>query len=114
MRFKAKSADQALDTMLGFRSGNKGTHTSRTMMLAELRAVLAAVPANGSRPDYVDAVVEGNCLRKPTTSTRRLTLQRLSELYGLAPEITIFRILRRLWDIDPDSRPLLALLAALA
>jgi len=54
----------------GFRFGDKGTHTSRTMMLAELTSVLAAVPAVGSRQDYVAAVVEGNCLLKPTTSTR--------------------------------------------
>jgi hypothetical protein len=99
---------------LGFRFGDKGTHTSRTIMLAELRAVLGAVSASGSRQDYVEAVVEGNCLSKPTTSTRRLTLQRLTELYGLDPAIAIFRVLRRLWNTDPDSRPLLALLAALA
>jgi len=35
-------------------------------------------------------------------------------LYGLDPEIAIFRVLRRLWDADPNSHPLLALLAALA
>ena len=83
-------------------------------MFAELVAALAAVPPTGAREDYVAAVVEGNCLRKPTTSTRRLTLQRLSELYGLDPDLAIFRVLRRLWDSDPASRPLLALLAALA
>ena len=83
-------------------------------MLAELAAVLSAVPPNGTRMDYADAVVEGNCLRKPTTSTRRLSLQRLSELYALDPEIPIFRVLRKLWDADPSSRPLLALLTALA
>ena len=113
MRFKAKN-DHAVDPELGFRFGEKGTHTSRTIMLAELAAVLAAVPVGGSRQDYVEAVVVGNCLRKPTTSTRRLTLQRLTELYGLDPEIAIFRVLRRLWDIDSASQPLLAILAALA
>jgi hypothetical protein len=84
------------------------------MMLAELTSVLSAVPPSGAREDYVEAVVEGNCLRKPTTSTRRLSLQRLSELYALDPEVAIFRVLRRLWDTDPSSRSLLALLAALA
>lgn len=83
-------------------------------MLAELMAVLSAVPPQGSRRDYADAVVEGNCLRKSTTSTRRLSLQRLCELYSLDSETPIFRVLRRLWDADPSSRPLLALLAALA
>lgn len=99
---------------LGFRLGDKGTHSSRTMMLAELAAVLSAVPPDGTRKDYIDAVIEGNCLRKPTTSTRRLSLQRLSELYALDPETPIFRVLRQLWDADPDCRPLLAILAALS
>ena len=79
------------------------------MMLAELAAVLSAVPPSGTRRDYVDAVVEGNCLRKPTTATRRLSLQRLSELYALDPEVPIFRVLRKLWDPDPSSRPLPAI-----
>lgn len=99
---------------LGFRLGSKGTHSSRTMMLAELTSVLNAVSAQGSRKDYADAVVDANCLRKPTNSTRRLSLQRLSELYALDPEVPIFRILRLLWDADPISRPQLAILAALA
>ena len=83
-------------------------------MLAELSSVLSAVPPEGCRRDYAEAVIEGNCLRKPTTSTRRLSLQRLTELYALDREIPLFRILRRLWDGDPASRPLLAILAALA
>src|ERR1700752_5269321 len=95
------SAEQA-----GFRGGLVGTHTSRTMMLAELSAIVAAVPGSAGRQDYVDAVVEANCLGKPTTSTRRLTLQRLTELYALDPEVPVFRVLRRLWDVDADSRPL--------
>ena len=101
---------EKIEYALGFRLGDKGTHSSRTMMLAELTSVLNAVPSEGCRKDYVDAVVEGNCLRKPTTSTRRLSLQRLSELYALDPEIPIFRVLRLLWDADPASRPLLAIL----
>lgn len=114
MKFTTPNADRLVDSAMGFRFGDKGTHTSRTMMLAELTAVLAAVPPTGSRQEYAEAVIEGNCLGKPTTSTRRLTLQRLSELYGLDPEIAIFRVLRRLWGTDSAAQPLLALLAALA
>jgi hypothetical protein len=99
---------------VGFRGGLVGTHTSRTMMFAELAAIFAAIPGTALRPEYVNAVVEANCLGKPTTSTRRLTLQRLTELYALDPEVPIFRILRRLWSVDSDSRSVLALLAALA
>jgi len=98
----------------GFRFGHIGTHTSRTIMLDELTAVLAAVPLNGKPDEYLTAIVEENCLGKQTVSTRRLTLQRLRELYALDPAVPVFRILRRLWDLDEQSRPLLALLTSLA
>lgn len=98
----------------GFRFGHIGTHTSRTIMLDELTAVLAAVPANGKPDEYVAAIVEENCLGKQTVSTRRLTLQRLRELYALDPAVPLFRILRRIWDLDEQGRPLLALLTSLA
>jgi hypothetical protein len=84
------------------------------MMLAELSAVLEATDPNAKRDDYTNAIVDANCLGKPTVSTRRLTDQRLSELYSLDPTIPIFRILRNLWSVDEKGRPLLALLAALA
>ncbi len=99
---------------VGFRFGAKGTHTSRTMMLEELTAVLAAAPEGASREDYAAAIVEGNCLGKATTATRRLTNQRLGELYGLDPRMPLFRVLRRLWSIDVPGRPLLALQCAIA
>ncbi|WP_086466637.1 MULTISPECIES: hypothetical protein [Alphaproteobacteria] len=98
----------------GFRFGAIGTHTSRTMMLAELEAVLDAAPEAGKRADYAAAIIEGNCLSKATAATRRLSNQRLGELYGLDRDLPLFRVLRRLWSLDPDSRPLLALLAAIA
>lgn len=99
---------------IGFRFGAKGTHTSRTMMLEELSRVFEATSQNSRRADYATAIIDGNCLSKPTASTRRLSNQRLGELYGLDPMIPLFRVLRRLWDIGADGRPLLALLAAIA
>ena len=51
---------------LGFRAGDKGTHTSRTMMLEELTQLLATCPASASRADITQAVVEQNCLGKRT------------------------------------------------
>jgi hypothetical protein len=98
----------------GFRAGDRGTHTSRTIMLAELTAMLAAVAASAPRTEYLAAIVEENCLGKATASTRSLTYQRLSELYALDPVVPLFRVLRRLWDVDHQGRPLLAMLAALA
>src|SRR5262249_17470228 len=59
-------------------------------------------------------IIEGNCLGKPTASTRRLSNQRLGELYALDPFSGVFRVLRKLWGIDAAAHALLAMLAALA
>lgn len=99
---------------VGFRSGAKGTHSSRTMMFEEIEQVLAATNAAARRSDYANAIIEANCLGKPTAATRRLTNQRLSELYGLDPSVPVFRVLRRLWDLDQESHRLLALLISIA
>ena len=98
----------------GFRFGDRGTHTSRTMMLSELSDLLPAVPRDSDRDAYGAAIIQENALGKATASTRRLTNQRLSELYGLDPRLPLFRVLRRLWAIDEPGRPLLALLSSLA
>lgn len=83
-------------------------------MLSELEAVLAASPGPVDRAAYATAIIESNCLGKPTASTRRISNQRLAELYALDPFVVVFRVLRGLWGIDPNARPLLAMLAALA
>lgn len=97
----------------GFRSGDRGTHTSRTIMFEELSHLLAAAPGDASREDYSLAVMEDNCLGKRTAATRKLSLQRLTELYGLDPRIFLFRILRDLWGNHTTSRPLFAMLLSL-
>jgi len=98
----------------GFRFGDKGTHTSRTMMLEELTLLFQECADSASREDYLKAINDHNCLGKKTTATRKLSSQRLSELYGLEPKILLFRVLRNCWEADKDGRPLLALLTALA
>lgn len=101
----------AIDPGVGFREGQKGTHTSRTMMLAELTRILTVNLAGDA---LRDAVLKDNVLEKSTTSGRSLTLQRLRELYGLDDEIPLYRVLRSLWLREPRALPLLALLASLA
>ena len=101
-------------TALGFKFGDKGTHTSRTIMVEELTGLLASCPEDAKRDDYVRAATEENCLGKRTVSTRKLTLQRLSELYGLDESVPLFRLLRVFWHADEGARPRLALLTALA
>ena len=83
-------------------------------MLDELSQLLDAVPGEASRRDYAQAVMEGNCLGKRTAATRKHSLQRLSELYGLDARLLLFRVLKSLWERHASSRPLLALLLALA
>ncbi len=98
----------------GFRDGERGTHTSRTTMVAELADLLASHPDVSTRAGFARAVVEGNALGKATHATRKLTAQRLAELYGLDDDIPLFRALRGLWRLDPDGRLQLATLVALA
>ena len=56
----------------------------------------------------------GTAFRRQPPATRRLSSQRLSELYGLDPKLPLFRVLLRLWNIDQENHPRLALLAAIA
>lgn len=67
---------------------------SRSMMLPELRLLLAAVLAAAGRADYRAAIVDDNALGKPTFSSRRKAEKHLYELYGLAPSLALFRVLR--------------------
>jgi len=83
-------------------------------MFDEIAQALAAAPADAARSDYSNAIIEGNCLAKPTTATRRLSHQRLSELYALDPSVPAFRVFRKLWDLDQPARRLLALLLSIA
>jgi len=108
----AKSAE--LPEVFGFRNGQHGPHASRTMMLAELRDLLAAVSADGEKTAYRDAIMEDNVLGKRTLATRRESYERLGWLYALSPDVTLFRTLRHFWDMDKAARPLLALLCASA
>ncbi len=107
-----ESPPTTLPAELGFRSGARGTHTSRTMMLSELASVLEATPKRASLADYRAAITEENVLAKKTASNRRLTAQRLSEVYGLDAAVHLFRHLRFFWELDDDGRPLLACLCA--
>ena len=79
-------------------------------MLQEFALLLETTPPDAGRADYVSVVVDDNCLGKRTVSNRRLSLQRLTELYGLDRRRLLFRVLRDLWELHDANRPLLALL----
>lgn len=93
----------------GLKFTGGGTHISRTIMLAELEAVLAAVPPGSPASEYRDAILQRNVLGKTTDSTRQKSLRHLRELYALDEEVPIFKLLRALHALDAASLPLLAM-----
>lgn len=97
----------------GFTSEPLSVHSSRTMMLADLRLLLAACQKDASLDEYQAAIVEENVLLKRTVATRRVSFLRLRDLYALNTRILLFRALRDLWDDDLEAQPSLALLCAI-
>lgn len=114
LRFLSSGRPALTAERAGFRIGHRGTHSSRTLMFGDLEAVLAATPDDSPRAAYSAAIIEGNCLQKPTASTRRISNQRLGELYALDRSCAVFRVMRRLWEATDQGRELLALLMAVA
>lgn len=100
-----------LSPRCGFRTGPRGTHSSRTIMLDEL-SVLVAGP--GLEGDVKRAIVEDNVLGKSTSSGRSLSLQRLRELYSFDRSVPLFRVFSAVAQRDPAALPQLALLMAMA
>jgi hypothetical protein len=97
---------------LGFRLAPGGVHLTKTMMLAELTAVLNSVPDRDAAK--VQNAVTVDNLGKPTGTARRLALSRLNALYGILKPRPIQIAALRLWSRNVTGRPLLALLCALA
>lgn len=99
------------DASVGFRSGARGTHSSRTLMLDELTLLVSdrRLPT-----DLRKAVLGENILGKSTSSARSLTLQRLKELYSFDPRAPIFKVFSALCERDLAALPQLALLTAVA
>src|SRR5690625_4513686 len=97
----------------GFKFGQAGAHASRTIMLAELELLFEATASNFTVNEYRDAIEQKNVLNKNTSKTRSLTFRHLVDLYSLENGFAIFRVFRRLWDVDEAARPVLACQLAL-
>jgi hypothetical protein len=98
---------------IGFRFSKGSAHTSRTMMLGELRLLLSYVGSlDATQTDYRKAVEEDNCLCKRSGKNRELSWRYLSYLYSFDPSIAIFRSLLYFWNRDIDGQPLLAVMCA--
>ena len=94
----------------GFVNKSVGAHSSRTMMLAELRLLLAVCQQSASLEEYRSAIIDENVLLKKTMATRKATFRWLQALYALNRKMLLFRALRDLWDEDTQAQSLLALL----
>ncbi|MBD3750759.1 MAG: hypothetical protein IE931_14855 [Sphingobacteriales bacterium] len=99
----------------GFSFERGGAHTSRTMMLEELGALLNYVDRpEAEKSDYLQAIDDENCLGKRSGKTRTLTYRHLVDLYSLDRTNVLFRALLYFWNRDIDGQPLLALLCTFA
>ncbi|MBM9536187.1 hypothetical protein [Desulfobulbus alkaliphilus] len=107
------AANSAL-TDFGMKFSHGGAHVSRTMMLAELDLLLAAVPVGSDISEYHDAIQQSNVLNKNTESTRQKSLRHLRELYAIDERVPLFGLLRKLHAIDATSLALLAFQVAWA
>jgi len=98
----------------GFSNDPAGTHTSRTIMLGELRSLLVATRGDATYDDYVNSIVGDNALGKATSSTRQKSLRHLRELYALRSTVPAFAGLRALWSAEESAQALLAMLCSVA
>lgn len=97
----------------GFCIEKGGAHTSRTMMLDDLRLLLSYVSSSdATRSDYINAIEEDNCLGKRSGKNRTLTGRHLVAFYSLDPSVTVFRVLLYFWKRDVEGQRLLALLCS--
>ncbi|NYA44686.1 hypothetical protein HZI31_15410 [Serratia fonticola] len=106
------SSDERL-VRLGFKFGKSGAHSARSLMYAELKTLLNARPCEATRYDYQQDIELFNRLHKSSGNARKLTFRHLVDLYGISPEIPLFRVFRQLWDRSEEAQPLLALQLAL-
>lgn len=101
-------------TEYGFRIKPGGAHSSKTMMLGEVRLLFAASTPDTDFTELRRFTVEENVLLKATLSNRAGVFTSLVDLYGLKQELRLYRALRALWDAAEPEQPMLALLCALA
>ncbi len=85
-----KDADAKGDlAALGFRVAGSGPHTSKTLMLQELEALLAAVPAGAPAKANRKTIVAGNLLG--ALKTRKETATQCSQTKALKRYIQALR-----------------------
>jgi len=98
----------------GYKFGQSGAHSARSMMRAELEVLFGATRPDCTQEQYRVDVCDYNVLDKPTTKARLLTFRHLVDLYVMDCSIPLFRVFRTLWSIDPSAQPVLAIQMSLA
>lgn len=92
----------------GFSAATTGGHMARSMMLPELMQLFRVLPVETTKPQYRDAILDGNVLGKTTFSSREKSYRHLVQHYGLDSGTALFRVLRRLAAEEPPAIPLMA------
>lgn len=85
---------------------------ARSMMLTELTELCRSMPSEAVPLDYRKNIEEDNLLGKPTFGSRQRSYRHLVQLYGLNPDLTLFRVLRRFASEEPESIPLMGMVCA--
>lgn len=99
---------------LGFKYGKSGVHSARSMMLEELKQLFQGLPVEAERARYEQDIAQFNVLQKSSENARKLTYRHMVDLYGLSPDIPLFKVFRELWELSEEAQPLLALQMAVA
>jgi hypothetical protein len=84
------------------------------MMLAELQVLFQTTPPDARQEQIRFEICDNNLLNKPTMKSRNLTFRHLIDLYGLDPDIPLFRVFRSMWPLFEQGQPVLALQVSLA
>ena len=106
-------ASQETLIKFGYKYGQSGAHSARSMMLEELRSLFQATAPDATQAHYQSEICDHNLLDKPTIKSRKLTYRHLVDLYGLSADIPLFRVFRMLWPLSDAAQPVLALQLAL-
>jgi Putative inner membrane protein (DUF1819) len=99
---------------LGFSGSRSGGHIGRSMMFLEMKTLVRSLPPKITKDEFSKAIVDENILGKPTLSSRKESLMRLTQLYGMDTSKALFRVLWDLGHADLDSLAQLCLVCAYA
>lgn len=112
------SASPGAAAAWGFRTGDSGPHSSRSLMLDDMEwAMSEFAEANVTAEDFHSAIVDENCLMKRTYGARKSAYKALRRIYGLDTSLPLFAVMRKLYrqpDASVETKASLCLMLAAA